>query len=73
MKKNTIYWIIGGIAAFYILKKKGIIGESIMSEAESLTANQVNKLNFKIDYSTFRTMYQEQQDKQVNGTKCSSI
>ena len=72
MKKNTIYWILGAVAAYWILKKKGIIGQSMMNEAEALTADQVNKLNFKIDYSTFRDMYREQQDQQINGKKCSN-
>lgn len=71
MKKNTIYWILGAVAAFWILRKKGI-GQSLMNEAETLTADEVNKLNFKIDYSTFRDIYKEQQDKQINGKKCSN-
>lgn len=72
MQKNTIYWILGAVATFWILKKNRIIGQSIMNEAEALTADEVNKLNFKIDYSTFRDMYREQQDQQINGKKCSN-
>jgi hypothetical protein len=61
MKKNFIYYALGAIAIFYILKKKGIIGESIESEARQMTADEVNNLNFKIDYDTYEKDYIRQQ------------
>ena len=61
MKKNFIYYALGAIAIFYILKKKGIIGESIESEARQMTADEVNNLNFKIDYDTYEKDYLRQQ------------
>jgi hypothetical protein len=61
MKKNFIYYALGAIAIFYILKKKGIIGESIESEAKQMTADEVNNLNFKIDYDTYEKNYLRQQ------------
>ncbi len=67
MKKNTIYWIIGALATYWILKKKGIIGENTMDKAEALTAEEVNKLDLKIDYRDFGDIYRkEQKDMQCN-------
>ena len=75
MKKNFIYYALGAIAIFYILKKKGIIGESIESEARQMTADEVNNLNFKIDYDTYEKDYLRQQMPQnkniSNATVCN--
>jgi hypothetical protein len=59
MNKNLIWYAVGAVALFYILKKKKIIGETIVDAAKQLTADQVDKLNFKIDYSTFADRYKE--------------
>lgn len=61
MKKNIIWYALGAVAVFYILKKKGIIGESVENAAEQMTAEEVNNLDFKIDYRTFADMYREQE------------
>ena len=61
MKKNFIWYALGAVAVFYILKKKGIIGETIEDKAKQLTADEVNNLDFKIDYTTFADMYREQE------------
>ena len=59
--KNIIWYALGAVAVFYILKKKGIIGESVENAAEQMTAKEVNNLDFKIDYRTFADMYREQE------------
>ena len=59
--KNIIWYALGAVAVFYILKKKGIIGESVENAAEQMTAEEVNNLDFKIDYRTFADMYREQE------------
>jgi cyanophycinase-like exopeptidase len=61
MKKNIIWYALGAVAVFYILKKKRIIGESVKNAAEQMTAEEVNNLDFKIDYRTFADMYREQE------------
>ncbi len=57
MKKNFILYAVAAVAVFYILKKKGIIGESIESEARKMTAEEVDNLNFKIDRDTYEKDY----------------
>lgn len=61
MKKNFIWYALGAVAVFYILKKKGIIGETVIDEAKQLTADEVNNLDFKIDYRDFADIYREQE------------
>lgn len=62
MKKNYIWYALGAIAIFYVLKKKGIIGESIEDEAMQLTAEEVNNLKFKIDYDNYEKQYRQEQE-----------
>jgi len=57
MKKNFILYAVAAVAVYYILKKKGIIGESIENEARQMTAEEVNNLNFKIDRDTYEKDY----------------
>jgi hypothetical protein len=57
MKKNFILYAVAAVAIYYILKKKGIIGESIENEARQMTADEVNNLNFKIDCDTYEKDY----------------
>jgi len=57
MKKNFILYAVAAVAIYYILKKKGIIGESIENEARQMTAEEVNNLNFKIDRDTYEKDY----------------
>jgi hypothetical protein len=59
MKKNYIWYALGAIAIFYVLKKKKVIGESIEEAAKQITENDASKLNFKIDYTTFADMYKK--------------
>jgi hypothetical protein len=59
MNKNLIWYAVGAVALFYILKKKKIIGQNIEDAAKQLTADKVDKLNFKIDYSNFGDQYKE--------------
>ena len=61
MKKNFIWYALGAVAIFIILKKKGIIGETVENEARQLTADEVNNLDFKIDYRDFGDIYREQE------------
>lgn len=61
MKKNTILYLLGAVAVFYLLKKKGIIGESVENQAMQLTADEVDNLDFKIDYRDFGDIYREQE------------
>ena len=58
MDKKTILYVAGAIAVFYLLKKKGILG-NIKNEAMKLSAEEINNLDFKIDYRDFAQMYQE--------------
>jgi len=57
MKKNFILYAVAAVAVYYILKKKGIIGESIKKEARQMTAEEVDNLNFKIDRDTYEKDY----------------
>jgi hypothetical protein len=57
MNKNFILYALGAAAVFYILKKKGVIGESIQDQARQLTANEVDNLDFKIDTNTYEKEY----------------
>jgi hypothetical protein len=59
MKKNYIWYALGAIAIFYVLKNKKVIGESIEDAAKQITENDASKLNFKIDYTTFADMYKK--------------
>jgi hypothetical protein len=59
MKKNYIWYALGAIAIFYVLKKKKVIGESFEDAAKQITENDASKLNFKIDYTTFADMYKK--------------
>lgn len=52
---------MGAVAVFYLLKKKGIIGESVENQAMQLTADEVDNLDFKIDYRDFGDIYREQE------------
>jgi hypothetical protein len=57
MKKNFILYAVAAVAVYYILKKKGIIGENIKNEARQMTAEEVDNLNFKIDRDTYEKDY----------------
>jgi hypothetical protein len=57
MKKNFILYAVAAVAIYYILKKKGIIGENIENEARQMTAEEVDNLNFKIDRDTYEKDY----------------
>jgi hypothetical protein len=57
MKKNFILYAVAAVAVYYILKKKGIIGESIENEARQMTAEEINNLNFKIDRDNYEKDY----------------
>ena len=61
MNKNFIWYAIGAVAVFYILKKKGMIGQTTENLAEQLTADEVENLDFKIDYRNFGDIYKEQE------------
>jgi hypothetical protein len=58
MDKKTILYLAGAIAVFYLLKKKGILG-NIDEQAMQLSADEINNLDIKIDYRDFKQMYLE--------------
>ena len=62
MKNKTLLYVAGAIALFYILKKKGMLGD-IAQEAQALTAEEVNNLNFAIDYDSYEAAYRRQQER----------
>lgn len=58
MNKKTIFYVVGTLALFYLLKKKRMLG-NIEEKAIKLTAEEVDNLDFKIDYRDFADIYKE--------------
>jgi hypothetical protein len=69
MKKNYILYVLGAIAIFYVLKKKGIIGKSDL--AENIAAQKVENLNFNIDYDNYEKEYRKEQERPAYSSKNS--
>jgi hypothetical protein len=73
MKKNFILYAVAAVAIFYILKKRGIVGESINDQARQITEEEANNLNFNIDYNTYEKDYIRSQMPNQNSNRCKGI